>query len=40
MISVEQIKQEYPLHWCVWNDNFQDLRQLLNAQNVSVCVIN
>lgn len=31
MISIEKIKEEYPLHWLVWNNDHEDLQQLLQS---------
>jgi len=33
MTSLENIKEEYPIHWLVWNNDYQDLQQLLITEN-------
>ncbi|CAG9812412.1 unnamed protein product [Phaedon cochleariae] len=32
MVSEEFIKAEYPLHWCVWHNDYQNLKSLLNSK--------
>lgn len=34
MTSIERIRAEYPLHWCVWNDDHKELQDLLKANGV------
>lgn len=29
MISIDNIKEQYPLHWLVWNNDYQELQELL-----------
>lgn len=36
MISIEQIRKEYPLHLAVWNDEHKELQELLKTNEVSV----
>lgn len=38
MISIDEIPRKYPLHWCVWNDNYQELQQLLKSEKVGQVV--
>ncbi|XP_059608994.1 ankyrin repeat domain-containing protein 13D isoform X2 [Phlebotomus argentipes] len=33
MLTIEQIKQQYPLHLMVWNDEPEQLREALNQEN-------
>lgn len=36
MKTLEEIKQEYPLHWHIWQNNVDELRELLKNEKVSV----
>lgn len=36
MVSEEYIKAEYPLHWCVWKNDYKNLEKLLAKKTVSV----
>lgn len=29
MITIDKIKEKYPIHWYVWNNDFQDLQQAI-----------
>lgn len=35
MKTLEEIKQEYPLHWHIWQNNIDELRELLKNDKVS-----
>uniref|UniRef100_A0A182NP97 Ankyrin repeat domain-containing protein n=1 Tax=Anopheles dirus TaxID=7168 RepID=A0A182NP97_9DIPT len=32
MISIEQIKESFPLHWHVWNNDYQELQQAIGEK--------
>lgn len=34
-MSSERIKQEYPLHWFVWHNDFIELQNILDLNRVS-----
>lgn len=34
MISVAEIKDKYPLHWLVWNNQHDDLQEVLQCKQV------
>lgn len=33
-MSTDQIQADYPLHWLVWNNDFEELQQALDLQQV------
>lgn len=33
---VKEIKEKYPIHYLVWNNDFQDLEKLLKENKVKV----
>lgn len=35
MKSLEDIKSEYPLHWLVWNNDVDGLRDILQSEKVN-----
>lgn len=35
MTSIDAIAEEFPLHWCVWNDNHIELQDLLKDEKVN-----
>lgn len=35
MKTLEEIKQEYPLHWHVWQNNVEELKEILKNDKVS-----
>lgn len=39
MISIDEISRKWPLHWCVWNDNYQELQQLLKSEKVGKVLV-
>lgn len=34
MTSLEKIQQDYPLHWLVWNNDYEELDQALATKKV------
>lgn len=36
MISIDRIKEQYPLHWLVWNNDYQELQELLQTEQVRI----
>ena len=40
MITTDLIKSEYPLHWLIWNNNYQELSKELSNNCVSVHIYN
>ena len=35
MKTLEEIKQEYPLHWHIWQNNVDELKELLKNEKAS-----
>lgn len=36
MKTLEEIKQEYPLHWHVWQNQVEELKELLKNEKVHI----
>lgn len=36
MVTLEYVQNEYPLHWHVWNNNFENLKEELSKKIVSL----
>lgn len=36
LLSVEEIKKQYPIHLCVWNNDYDSLKEILNASVTQV----
>lgn len=36
MTTIDKIRAEYPLHWCVWNDDHKELQELLKSNEVRI----
>lgn len=34
-ITIDKIKEKYPLHWLVWNNDYQELEEHLKMEKVS-----
>lgn len=32
LLTIEEIKQQYPLHLCVWNNDLEGLKEKLDGQ--------
>lgn len=39
MVSEEYIKAEYPLHLCVWKNDYKNLETVLAKKEVSYCAL-
>lgn len=39
MKSIEEIKLEYPLHWQIWQNNVDELKDLLRNDKVSGIIV-
>lgn len=39
MTSIDAIAKEFPLHWCIWNDNHIELQDLLKDEKVLVGIL-
>lgn len=39
MATVEQIKIEFPLHWLVWNNSYQELQEEITKKVVRFTLI-
>lgn len=36
LMSIADIKANYPLHWLVWNNDFVELQDILSSETVSL----
>lgn len=36
MVTTEEIKENFPLHYLVWNNDYQDLKSFIDENPVSI----
>lgn len=36
MLTIDRIKEKYPIHWFVWNNDFSELQQAIDKTEVSL----
>lgn len=36
MVNIDRIKEIYPLHWLVWNNNYTELDKVLSTNEVNI----
>lgn len=39
MATIESIQRDYPLHWLVWNNDCNGLRQQLSTNQVNLVIL-
>lgn len=35
VLSVEEVNRRYPIHWLVWNNQYEELQDSLQSKKVS-----